>query len=329
LEDEIGVGWAEGVHPQDFQRCMDLYMRAFGRRERFEMEYRLLRADGAWRWILDRGVPRTTPFGEFAGYVGSCVDITEHKLLENELRQRVKDRDDFLSIASHELKTPLTTMQFAIDAVIRAIRDRPEEAFRSGKMLAAAQRAAGQTVRLSVLVEELLDVSRLASSPLTLDRTRADLSSVAREVLARVADAAAAAGCAVELDAPDPVTGMWDLRRIERALANLVSNALKYGGEKPVVVTVEARDGCARLIVEDQGIGIPRERQAAIFGRFERAVSERHYGGLGLGLWISRQCVLALGGEIRFESEEGKGTKFFVDLPFSAAAESSGLLTTG
>src|SRR5262249_47734601 len=106
LKEEWGVGWAESVHFEDFQRCIDSYFAAFNAREPFEMEYRLRRRDGEYRWILDRGRPRYTPDGTFAGYIGSCVDITERKELERELRSAVRARDEFLSVASHELRTP-------------------------------------------------------------------------------------------------------------------------------------------------------------------------------------------------------------------------------
>jgi len=110
-EEEWGIGWAEGIHFEDFQRCIDTYVDAFNRREVFEMEYRLRRHDGEFRWLLDRGTPRYTPDGTFAGYIGSCADITERKQLEVDLRKAVKVRDEFLSIASHELRTPLTSLK--------------------------------------------------------------------------------------------------------------------------------------------------------------------------------------------------------------------------
>jgi len=111
LEEEWGVGWAEGVHFEDFQRCIDTYTDAFNRRELFEMEYRLRRRDGEYRWILDRGTPRYTPDGTFAGYIGSCVDITERKQMEVELRKAVKVRDELPAMASLELRTPLPPLK--------------------------------------------------------------------------------------------------------------------------------------------------------------------------------------------------------------------------
>jgi len=314
LEDELGVGWAEGVHPEDFQRCMDHYIEAFGERRMFEMEYRLQRADGEWRWILDRGTPRWTGDSEFAGYIGSCVDITDHKRLESDLRKAVRDRDDFLSIASHELRTPLTTVQLAVDTVVRALRV-GQEPLDASRMVATAMRASTQAKRLALLVEELLDVSWLAAKHLVLERAPADLAGIARDVVGRVSEEAAAVGCPIDLHAPEPTPGRWDRVRIERVLVNLVSNAFKYGRGRPVRIEVRAADQGATVSVTDQGIGIAPADQARIFERFERAVSSTHYGGFGLGLWIAREIVRAHRGEIRVFSQPGEGATFEVTLP--------------
>ena len=134
LEEEWGVGWAEGIHFEDFQRCMDTYVDAFNRREVFEMEYRLRRHDGEYRWILDRGTPRYLPDGTFAGYIGSCVDITERKQLEAELRKAVRVRDEFLSIASHELRTPLTSLKLRRRALYQVAAREPAAALLSGRL---------------------------------------------------------------------------------------------------------------------------------------------------------------------------------------------------
>ena len=314
LEAELGVGWAEGVHPEDFQRCMDHYLEAFCERRVFEMEYRLQRADGEWRWILDRGTPRWTADKEFAGYIGSCVDITDHKRLESELRKAVRDRDDFLSIASHELRTPLTTVQLALDTVVQALRARKEPPDVS-RLAATAMRASTQAKRLALLVEELLDVSWLAAKELVLERAPADLAAIAHDVVGRVSEEAVAVGCAIDLDAPEPARGSWDRARIERVLVNLVSNAFKYGRGRPVRIEVSASGEKATVRVTDQGIGIASADQARIFERFERAVSSAHYSGFGLGLWIAREIVRAHDGEIHVSSQPGEGATFQVTLP--------------
>jgi signal transduction histidine kinase len=205
-------------------------------------------------------------------------------------------------------------MQFALDSMLRGIRERPEEVLRSGRLLSAAQRASTQTVRLGALVEELLDVSRLSVSRMHLERGHTDLAAIARDVAARVADAAAAAGCSLDLDVPEPVTGYWDRVRLERVLLNLLANAIKYGAGSPIRVEVRGTRSQAFVSVIDRGIGIAPKDQARIFQRFERAVSTRNYGGFGLGLWIAREIVESHGGQIEVTSRPGEGATFRVTL---------------
>jgi PAS domain S-box-containing protein len=318
VEEEWGVGWAEGIHFEDFQRCMDTYMAAFNARQVFEMEYRLRRHDGEFRWILDRGTPRYGPGGTFAGYIGSCVDITDRKRLETQLMKAVRDRDDFLSIASHELRTPLTTLRLEIERLRRSLKLRAEEALASGKLNRNVDVAGTQTERLVALVENLLDVSRLASGRLEMHRAEFDLSDLVADIVGRMRPALEAARCTVEIEQAK-VVGKWDRLRLEQVLSNLLSNAIKYGAGNPVEVRLKQGHAFARLEVKDHGIGIAPEDHDRIFQRFERAASGAHYGGFGLGLWISREIVLALGGSIELESALGSGSTFTVLLPLTAA----------
>jgi PAS domain S-box-containing protein len=314
--DEWGVGWAEGVHFEDFQRCMDTFIAAFNAREVFEMEYRLRRADGQYRWILDRGAPRFTPDGTFAGYIGSCVDISELKQLEAELRQAVKVRDEFLSIASHELRTPITSLKLQLDSLMRNLRQLPEEAVVTGRMVARnAGAAASQTLKLTELVNVLLDVSRISEGKLALDFEEFDFGVLVEETLRRLETSATAAGCTLMTSLQPGAQGQWDRVRSEQLVANLLSNAIKYGAGKPVEVVLRGDSQSVSLQVTDHGIGIDPEQQDRLFGRFERLVPVRHYGGFGLGLWISRQVVEAHGGRIQVSSEPGRGATFVVTLP--------------
>jgi PAS domain S-box-containing protein len=317
MEEELGVGWAEGVFFEDFQCCMDTYERAFGAREPFEMEYRLRRADGEYRWVLDRGVPRLLPDGTFAGYIGSCVDITEHKALESHLRRSIRDREDFLSIASHELRTPLTALQLALEKLERDIH-KVDTSSGAPPLARTLEKALSQTARLEELVADLLDVSRVTSGRLDLALETVDLAALARGGVERLSDAARKQCSELILDAPAPVVGSWDRSRLERVISNLLSNALKYGDGKPVHVTVSSDARVATLAVRDEGIGIEALDQARIFERFERAVSARNYSGFGLGLWIVREIVRAHGGTIGVESAPGKGATFRVELPLPA-----------
>jgi PAS domain S-box-containing protein len=314
LEQEWGVGWAEGIHFEDLERCIDTYMTAFNAREVFEMEYRLQRHDGAYRWILDRGTPRYEPGGAFAGFIGSCVDITDRKRLEIELVKAVRDRDDFLSIASHELRTPLTTLRLEIEGLKRSVARRPAATATNG-LERSVDAVGSQTTRLVALVEKLLDVSRLASGRLEVQTSELDLSELVSEIIVRLRPALDAAGCPLERVELTSVIGHWDRLRLDQVVSNLISNAIKYGAGHPVEVRVTRRDDYAHLEVRDHGIGIAPEDHDRIFQRFERATSGAHYGGFGLGLWISREIVLAQGGFIELDSAPGQGATFTVKLP--------------
>jgi PAS domain S-box-containing protein len=319
LEEEWGIGWAEGVHFEDFQRCVDSYMAAFAERRPFEMEYRLRRADGQFRWVLDRGTPRWEPDGRFAGYIGSCVDITDRKDLELDLLRAVKLRDEFLSVASHELRTPLTALRLQIDSVTRSLERRPAEHLASGRLAASAGDARTQVGRLTSLVERLLDISRFGDGRLALDREDLDLVEIAGGVVEVMGEHARVMGCELRFKAPPTLRGSWDRIRLEQLITNLLSNALKFGARHPVDVAVDEgpkEDGAvARLTVTDRGIGIDPQYQRRIFGRFERAVSPRNFGGLGLGLWVAKQIVDAHGGTISVRSTPGEGATFTVVLP--------------
>ena len=317
IEEEWGVGWAENVHFEDFAHCMNTYVEAFNARAVFEMEYRLRRHDGEYRWILDRGTPRYTPTGGFAGYIGSCIDITERRLLEQELRGAVQERDEFLSIASHELGTPITALRLLVETLQRALRRKIDER-QTAEMVCAIE---DQILRLSRLVETLLDVSRIAEGRLALAPEPIDLTALVDRVVTRMTQVAVDAGCPVSFEAPGPVPGVWDRVRTEQVITNLLSNAFKYGAGKPVNVLVSADDSTARVRVVDRGIGIPAHKQGVIFERYERAAPKNHYGGFGLGLWITRRALQEMGGTIRVESEEGAGALFEVELPRRQAVD--------
>ncbi len=241
----------------------------------------------------------------------------ENARLYREARDAVRVRDDFLSIAGHELKTPLAAIQLHLQGLLRLAA---RGALPDGKRLTdRLEKAVSQGDRLEQLVGELLDVSRITAGRLKLDRERCDLGAVAREVVERFADELALAGCALALSCDGEVVGCWDRLRLDQVVTNLLSNAIKYGRGKPIDLEV-ARDGeRARLTVRDRGIGIDPGHHARIFGRFERAVSERHYGGFGLGLWIVRQIVENHGGSIALESAPGQGARFTVELPLESA----------
>jgi PAS domain S-box-containing protein len=316
MEQEWGIGWAEGVHFEDFQRCMDTYADAFNRRELFEMEYRLRRHDGVYRWILDRGTPRYMPDGTFAGYIGSCADITERKQLEVDLRRAVRVRDEFLSIASHELRTPLTSLKLRAERLYqRASTAAGTAGPDDGRLARDAEATLTQVNHLVRMVDVLLDVSLISEGRLALDRDDLEVGPLVAAVADRMKEPASTAGSPLRIEVRGAASARWDRFRIEQVVTNLLSNAIKYGAGKPVDILVDRNDGTARIVVTDRGPGIEAEHHARLFERFARFAPTRHYGGFGLGLWIARVIVEAHGGTIGVDSRAGEGASFFVTLP--------------
>ncbi|AKJ00666.1 PAS domain S-box-containing protein [Archangium gephyra] len=230
--------------------------------------------------------------------------------LYREAQEAIRLRDEFLSIASHELKTPLTSLRLQLSLLERLMG--AEVLARLGGKLEGAHR---QVDRLASLVTTLLDVSRIATGRISLELSEVDFTLAVREALERLREVFAQAGCTVTLQAWGPVVGRWDALRLDQVIVNLLTNAAKYGQGRPITVRVEADRELARLTVRDEGIGIAAEALPRLFGRFERAVSVRHYGGLGLGLYISRQIIEALGGRVSVDSRPGEGATFTVELP--------------
>ncbi|MBZ4333914.1 DUF4118 domain-containing protein [Corallococcus sp. AS-1-12] len=242
----------------------------------------------------------------------------ENARLYREAREAVRLRDEFLSIASHELKTPLTPLNLKLQALRREMERHPGPVPRElvERYLDVGTR---QLKKLAELVNDLLDVSRIAAGRLSLECVPMDLVELVRDVVAAYEGPAARSGSVLQLECADAVTvGVWDRPRLEQVVVNLVDNAIKYGQGRPIHVRLETRGGRAALTVRDQGIGISEESLPRLFGRFERAVSDRHYGGLGLGLYITRTLVEAMGGTVRVESHLGQGSVFTVELPLPA-----------
>jgi PAS domain S-box-containing protein len=228
-------------------------------------------------------------------------------------RQAVRLRDDFISVASHELKTPLTALRLQVDGYLRLLgRGVAVQPAQLGKLASDLDYSVG---RLDRLVEDLLDFSRISSGRLDLRIELVDLAEVVREIAERFAPQLAEARCFLGLQPGGPLVGDWDRLRLEQITANLLSNAVKYGAGAPIEVEVAGDDERATLRVRDHGIGIAAEDQGRIFERFERAVSRRSHGGFGLGLWIARRVAHAMGGTIEVQSQAGAGATFTVTLP--------------
>jgi signal transduction histidine kinase len=223
-------------------------------------------------------------------------------------------RDDFLSVAGHELRTPITALALQLDSLARQI-ERGRFGGVDPELVLRIDKARGHVARVDRLVGELLDVARIGAGRLGMDLEEVDLAEVVHDVVDRFALEAQQAGCELRFTAAGPVAGRWDRIRCEQIVMNLVSNAVKYGAGKPIDIDLDGDEARARVMVRDRGIGVAVADRERIFERFERAVSDRSFGGLGLGLWISRQLAAAMGGTITVGDGEAGGSVFTVELP--------------
>jgi PAS domain S-box-containing protein len=255
---------------------------------------------------------------DLAARVALAVDNAR---LYEEAQRAIRIREEFLSVAAHELFTPLTSLRLTAQSLQRTPS---AQAYPSRSLLRIID---GQTRKLSRLVSELLDVSRIQAGALALEFDEIDLGQVTREVVEQFGPELERSGTPLKLEVEPGVTGWWDRLRLEQVLQNLLSNAVKYGEGKPIEVQVKEQDGMASLVIRDHGMGISPEDQARIFGPFERAISSRHFGGLGLGLYIAQRIVWQLGGSIRLHSAPGQGAVFTVELPRAAGSTRRSLPT--
>jgi signal transduction histidine kinase len=237
----------------------------------------------------------------------TALAIENARALE-QAREALRARDEFLSIAAHEIRGPITSIHLAVQTLI----ERGEVDGSSARLLEAIERA---DRRLTRFVDELLDVGRIQSDRFHFQSEEVNLSELVREVTARLGEEANQAGSPLSVAIEGEVIGQWDRFRLDQVVTNLLSNAIKFGQGKPIEVRVSAAGPLARLVVRDRGLGIAADKLERVFRPFERAVQGRQYGGLGLGLYIVRTIVEGLGGEIRVESELGSGSTFSVLLP--------------
>jgi signal transduction histidine kinase len=233
-----------------------------------------------------------------------------------ELERRAKEaeeiRDLVISMISHELRTPLHAIGLGLDVVLTRLRVTSKPQDWLVDKLTKSRRA---VTRLEQLIESLLTVSQLAAGRLRIVREEVDLRDIVQRVVDANSDELKWAGCEIDVAMAGPLVGQWDRGRLALVVQNLLSNAVKYGPGQPVEVRAHASDGVVTLMVTDHGRGVPPEHQERIFRKFERLPSETHVPGLGLGLWLVRQFVEAMGGHIEVRSAEGRGASFVVTLP--------------
>jgi|GEM_PF-2118429 len=321
-------GWEQVHHPDTLPKVLERWKHSLSTGEPFEMEFPLRGTDGVYRWFLSRVRPLKNAHGEIVRWFSSNTNIQDQRNQAAALRQAIHSRDSFISVASHELKTPLTPLTLRVAALAREAEKEPDDPFVQ-RVRSYTEVARRQLTRLDSLVSELLDVSRIVAGRFNLQPEDVDLVALIREVAERYESQAAQAGSTLKLGTPTALLCRADRLRLEQIVTNLLDNAIKYGGGQPVKVDLEEHQSEAVLKVSDQGIGIEPELQEKIFERFERAVSDRNYGGLGLGLYITKTVVNAMGGTIAVESLPGRGATFTVVLPRWSTAPVRPAATTG
>jgi PAS domain S-box-containing protein len=319
IEQEMGDGWAEGVHDADLERCVSHYLDHFERREPFEMEYRLRRHDGVYRWIFDRGVPFVDDAGTFAGFIGSCVDVDERHQAQDAEQRRVQQQlavaRDFekwiLAIVSHDMRDPLGTILFAA----RRLQHVAAAGSAEKKHAETVERGAH---RIQHMVDDLLDLAREREGegiPIELKLT--DLATVCRQIVneieAKAGDRQITLACEVD------GAGEWDEHRIVQALSNLISNAVQHGTPgSPVHVRLTGDHAQVAIEVRNRG-AIPSDVLPRLFEPFHsRGHYTRRGGGLGLGLFIAQAIARAHRGSLEVDTSDG-ATAFRLVLPRYAA----------
>jgi signal transduction histidine kinase len=243
------------------------------------------------------------------------TDLSERKRQE-EAEAAVRMRDEFLAIASHELRTPLSTLVLRL-----GLLERHAISGDMNQVQTSVNRAKEQTERMRRLVDRLLDVSQLAEGRLKLELAHGDLSEVVKEAVERFSEVASHAKCELRVTAPSNILTRIDRFRLDEAIGNVISNAIKYGAGKPVDIELKSKANKATLIVQDRGIGIPEEDLSRVFGRFERTSISHNYGGLGLGLYIAKQVIEQHKGSIRAENRSGGGARIVIELPLVKSTE--------
>ena len=308
-EQEFGNGWAEGVHPDDFQRCLDVYITAFDSRKAFSMDYRLRRHDGEYRWIQDDGCPRYDVNGEFSGYIGYCLDITDRKHAEQALWEKNTELERFTYTVSHDLKSPLITIQSYAGMISKDM-----DAGNYSRVQVDLKRIERAATQMSTLLNDLLELSRVGRQ--MNEPSRIDMNRLVREVLTQLAGPLGQKDIEIIINQDLPeIRG--DHKRIAEVLQNLVENAIKYMGDQPApCIDIGARHDGNKLVffVRDNGKGVAPLFHKTIFDLFNKldAGSER----TGIGLALVKRIIEVHGGTVWVESEGvGKGSCFCFTVP--------------
>ncbi len=301
---ELGYGWLSALLPEDREKTIEKFFKALKKRSLYETEFRIKHIDGTIHWCVVTGRPQYRNDGSFAGYIGACVDITEQKALQQQ-------KDDFIGIASHELKTPVTSIKAYTQVLERMLLKKGDT-----KEAAMISRMDAQLNRLTSLIGDLLDVTKINSGKLQFNDAEFDFNEHIQDLIEDLARTTDKHTLTVKLASSCIVFG--DKERIGQVVTNLITNAIKYSPHADeIIIYSDIKDGKVNLCVQDFGIGIAKDNLEKVFEQFYRVSGDMQhtFPGLGLGLYISSEIIKREGGRIWVTSEEGKGSTFGFDLP--------------
>lgn len=304
FEDEYGKGWMCGIYPDDLDKCVKIYEDAYQKKKRYKVEYRLQRHDGQYRWVLENGIPQFAHDNIFIGFFGSCVDIHEIKEIEHR-------KDQFIIAASHELKTPLTSLNIYLHLLSGNFKSGSQEKFDN-----YISGAISQVDKINGLINHLLDLSRIQSGSLDLECSVFSFGALVKSIVKKMGIIIPSHKIILKGKVSEKIKG--DPERISQALENLLSNAAKYSKDQDKIIVELSRDNKhVKVSVTDFGIGIDSDHLSKIFERFYKipGKKEETFPGMGIGLYLSQQIAKKHGGKISAESEKDKKTTFTLKIP--------------
>ncbi len=313
MEQEFGNGWAEGVHPDDFQQCLDIYVSNFEKRQAFVMEYRMKNNKGEYRWIRDHGRPFYDLDNEFLGYIGSCYDITENKNNELRLVELNATKDKFFSLIGHDLKNPINSIIGLSNLLIKK-----NQQSQHTNITELAEGIYTSSQKVMNLLVQLLDWARINGGAMDFHPTTYNLQQLILDNIALFDETAKLKSLELVVETHEPMEVFVDIDMMNAVMRNLISNAIKYSfPDNAIRLSWKQENGHWIICIKDYGVGIPQADLDNLF-KLEHGPSTlgtQKEKGTGLGLLLCKEFIQRHGSQIWVESQENKGTSFYFTLP--------------